>query len=271
MPGLMQPPTQVAAAAMVPDTVVAPTTTATPLPETGQPGTEPDGQPASQVEGAKHHGLDPFHGRTQGVKNAEDLGWGWHERFLSFHTEPPAPPSLFPVVSAVDVTATMVEALGAPALPNAVGRSLLPLLGAGNASGDARSSGIETGDDWEDLAFSEYCSDEFCPEGGCYQRMVRLGDWKLIYYHGQEPQLFNLANDPDELADRAGDPTCRSVREELEGRVLSGWDPEQIAQEMAAKLADIRILSKWAQATRPADQFRWALRPEMNYLEPEED
>ena len=51
---------------------------------------------------------------------------------------------------------------------------------------------------WDDVAFSEYCSDEFCPEGGCYQRMVRRGDWKLIYYHGQPPQLFNLRDDPAE-------------------------------------------------------------------------
>lgn len=30
------------------------------------------------------------------------------------------------------------------------------------------------------------------------QRMVRLGDWKLIYYHGYEQpyQLFNLRDDP---------------------------------------------------------------------------
>ena len=30
------------------------------------------------------------------------------------------------------------------------------------------------------------------------QRMVRLDDWKLIYYHGYEQpyQLFNLRDDP---------------------------------------------------------------------------
>jgi len=99
--------------------------------------------------------------------------------------------------------------------------------------------------------------------------MVRLGDWKLIYYHGQEPQLFDLAEDPDELVDRARDPACRSVREELEQRVLADWDPARIAQEMAAKRADAKILHEWAQATHPADQFRWNLKPTMNYLESE--
>ena len=57
---------------------------------------------------------------------------------------------------------------------------------------------------WDDLAFSEYCDDLFGPPGGCYQRMVRRGDWKLIYYHGEPSQLFNLAEDPDETHDRAG-------------------------------------------------------------------
>lgn len=166
------------------------------------------------------------------------------------------------VVSAIDVTATMIDALGAPALPNAAGKSFLHLLVASEGDGP---SGV-----WEDLAFSEYCSDEFCPQGGCYQRMVRLGDWKLVYYDGQEPQLFNLSEDPGELVDRARDPACRSVREELEQRVLADWDPERIAQEMAAKRADAEILRGWAQATRPVDRFRWNLKPTMNYLEPEE-
>jgi choline-sulfatase len=175
------------------------------------------------------------------------------------------------VVNAVDVTATTIDALGAPALPNAAGKSFLHLLVAStdDLSSERASEDAGSGGEWEDLAFSEYCSDEFCPEGGCYQRMVRLGDWKLNYYHGQEPQLFDLAEDPGELVNRARDPACRSVREELEQRVLADWDPERIAQEMASKRANAEILHGWAQATRPADQFRWNLEPTMNYLESE--
>ncbi len=29
-------------------------------------------------------------------------------------------------------------------------------------------------------------------------RMLRSGRWKLIYYHGYEPQLFDLEEDPAE-------------------------------------------------------------------------
>ena len=60
------------------------------------------------------------------------------------------------VVSALDVNATILDALGAPALPNSSGRSLLGLVGAHGRKVQ-----------WEDEAFSEYCSDEYAPEGGC--------------------------------------------------------------------------------------------------------
>ena len=69
------------------------------------------------------------------------------------------------IVSSLDLNATMLDALGAPALPNSRGRSVLPLL-------------REEGTEWEDIAFSEYCTDD-----GCYHRMIRSGDWKLNYYH----------------------------------------------------------------------------------------
>jgi len=156
------------------------------------------------------------------------------------------------VVSALDLNATMLDAMGAPRLPRSEGRSLLPLLAAGNGPAP----------EWEDVAFSEYCTDE-----GCLHRMVRQGPWKLNYYHGQEPQLFNLEDDADEMRDRAGDPGCRGIREELTDCVLEGWDPDQIGSRMAALQRDQPILTKWARQVRPPDQYRWALRPEMDYLD----
>ncbi len=137
------------------------------------------------------------------------------------------------VVSALDGTASLVDAAGAPPLPNASGASLLPLV-----------TGTEGTVAWEDVAFSEYCSDEFCPSGVCYQRMIRSGDWKLIYYHDYPSQLFNLAEDPGELVDRAADPACQGVLQTLTQRLLAGWDPEQIALKMAAKRADVGILAR---------------------------
>jgi choline-sulfatase len=158
------------------------------------------------------------------------------------------------VVSALDVTATMIDALRVPALPACQGRSFLGLL---------------TGDDagWEDVAFSEYCSDEFAPEGGCYQRMIRQDEWKLVYYHGQPSQLFNLDEDPHERIDLASSPACQTIHRELERRVLDGWDADEIAAQMAVKTAEIEVLRDWARNTHPADQYRWALKPEMAHLD----
>lgn len=153
------------------------------------------------------------------------------------------------IISSLDLNATMIDALGAPPLPNSRGRSVLPLL---------RDEDV----DWEDIAFSEFCTDE-----GCYQRMVRYNEWKLNYYHGQPSQLFNLQEDPNELHDLSDDQMYRDIMDELTEKVLDGWDPDSIAARMAAKQADTKVLGRWARNTQPADQYRWNLLPEMDYLD----
>jgi choline-sulfatase len=97
--------------------------------------------------------------------------------------------------------------------------------------------------------------------------MIRQDEWKLIYYHGQEPQLFNLSEDPDELVDRAGDPGCQQVRRELTQLALDGWDPERVRSQMTVKRAENQILRTWAKNTGPTEQYRWPLKPEMARLE----
>ena len=165
------------------------------------------------------------------------------------------------VVSALDLNATILEALGAPALPHSRGRSLLPLL--------TEPAGAK----WEDVAFSEFCLDSpgaggpTGPEGAIVHRMVRRGPWKLCYYRGQRPQLYHLGEDPDELRDRAADPDCAGIVEKLTGEVLDGWDPDGVAEELAARRQDHPILAQWARHVQPVDQCRWDLRPEMDYLD----
>ena len=155
----------------------------------------------------------------------------------------------------MDVAATMLDALDAPALPNSAGRSFLPQI-------DGRTD-IPG---WEDVAFSEYCTDKFGPPEGAFQRMIRRDEWKYIYYHGHPSQLFNLREDPDELVDRSSDPACRSVLQELQGEVLREWDPEWVRQKMEKKEADGLILQAWARHTGPEERYRWPLQGEMNWL-----
>ncbi len=160
------------------------------------------------------------------------------------------------VVSSIDVAATMLDAAGAPPLPGTPARSLVGLVS------EARPTPV-----WEDVAFAEYCADQYTPIPETYQRMVRLGPWKLVYYQAMEPQLFNLADDPGEMHDRAADPGCRDVREALIARVLDGWDPTAIAAVMAQQRQETALLSEWARRVQPFDQYRWPLHGAMNRLD----
>ncbi len=152
------------------------------------------------------------------------------------------------VVSSLDLNATMLDMLQAPPLPHSHGRSLVPLLQEKNA-------------EWEDVAFSEYCYYD------CIHRMIRWEDWKLNYYRGHPSQLYNLKEDPDELNDLAGDPNHAGLKEKLTRRLLEDWDPEVIAERYRARQEDLKILEQWAETTHPRDQYRWDLRPEMDYLD----
>jgi len=160
------------------------------------------------------------------------------------------------VVSALDVSATLLDGIGAPALPNSPGRSLLPLID-GRANPPA----------WEDVAFSEYSTDQFGPPEGAYQRMIRREEWKLVYYHWQPVQLFNLREDPGEMVDRANDPGCQGVLADLRGALLDGWDPDWVVRRMAQKKADVPILRDWSRKTQPEERYVWDLRTEMNWLD----
>ena len=116
--------------------------------------------------------------------------------------------------------------------------------------------------DWDDVAISEYCIYE-----GHYQRMIRQDDWKLVYYHGYDAQLFNLVEDPEELNDRAGDPECQDIQEALTAKVLDGWDPEWVAEKMVEKRRDLEIIRGWASETDAPEHFRWSQTSEMTYLD----
>ena len=117
------------------------------------------------------------------------------------------------------------------------------------------------------MAFSEYSTDQFGPPEGAYQRMIRRDEWKLVYYHWQPVQLFNLREDPGELVDRANDPGCQAVLADLRGALLDGWDPDWVVRRMAQKKADVPILRDWSRKTQPEERYVWNLRTEMNWLD----
>ncbi len=161
------------------------------------------------------------------------------------------------IVNLIDLGPTMLEALGAPALPHAQGRSFLEV------AKDAATP-------WPDETFSEYCTDGMAPWAGpepVQQRMIRRGRWKLVYYHGHPPQLFDLEEDPAELHDLAAEPRHVGLRDALTERVLADWDPDDIARRMARRVADKHLLQAWARAVDPPDSYRWPVKTEDNWLE----
>jgi choline-sulfatase len=162
------------------------------------------------------------------------------------------------VANLIDVSATMVDALGGAPLPHGHGRTLLEVARDPNAR-------------WTNETFSEHCTDSVPAWTGgraCRQRMIRSGRWKLVYYHGDGPQLFDLERDPHERHDLAADPAHASLRDKLLARVLDGWDPDAIAMRIRERRLDKDVIDAWARAVRPADEFRWNLLPEHNRLDP---
>lgn len=160
------------------------------------------------------------------------------------------------IVNLVDLAPSLIEAAGGPALPDADGRSLLGLARDGAAP-------------WLDETVSEYCTDGMSRWTGAtpvQQRMIRAGRWKLNYYHGTRPQLFDLEADPNEMNDLAEAPATAALRDDLVRRVLAGWDPEKIARRMARRRRNKELLHDWAHAVGPAESYQWRIRMEDNWL-----
>lgn len=64
--------------------------------------------------------------------------------------------------------------------------------------------------------------------------MLRKGSWKLVHYADYGPQLFDLASDPEELNDLAGDANAKPVLEELQAELRSICDPQEVSRRAKA-------------------------------------
>jgi len=132
------------------------------------------------------------------------------------------------------------------------GRSLAPAL-----RGDALS---------EADVLSEYSSEGVCAAS----RMLRRGDWKYVMTPGLPPMLFNLANDPLELNNRAGEPSIAAMERAMHERLIADWPPEEIdrkIRESQRRRLFLRDLARqtghwpqWTHTVRPGDPDRY-VRP----------
>ncbi len=154
------------------------------------------------------------------------------------------------VTSLLDVGPTLIDLAGGDPLPEVAGRSLRCFL-----EGDGRAPG------WSNEVFSENYGGADEPPG----RMVRQGPWKLNHYHGfDEPQLFNLDDDPDEFRDLAGDPGCADVKGALLERVLEGWRGGAIGPKLQRRAGGRRVLRRWAGAVEHDLTDYWKAPPGCN-------
>jgi len=180
------------------------------------------------------------------------------------------------IINLVDLSATLVDAGGSPALPGIDGRSLLNLAApAAAARPDERvvqvsdSAGNAERETWGTETYSEYCTDGLAAWAGgrvLQSRMIRSGHWKLNYYHGSRHQLFDLKSDPQETHNLIDEPACYPQRDELQAKILSSWNPEAIADTMARRQPQKHLLKAWAQSVKPPEKFKWPTRPEDNWL-----
>jgi choline-sulfatase len=69
--------------------------------------------------------------------------------------------------------------------------------------------------------------------------MLRHGRYKYCHYVKRPPQLFDLDEDPEELADLAGDARHARILRECEARLREVLDPEAVDARAKARQAEL--------------------------------
>lgn len=116
-------------------------------------------------------------------------------------------------VTLVDVAPTILEAFGLSEVIHDHGLPGRSLVGIAKAAYDP-----------ERIGFAEY-------EAAAADRaafMIRKGKYKLIWYVGFEPELFDLEADPEELRSVHDDPAYATVFSSLEADLRAICDPEAV-------------------------------------------
>jgi choline-sulfatase len=135
-------------------------------------------------------------------------------------------------VSLLDLSVTLVDSFGldaAKVLPDAGGQSLQAIA--------AKPFDLNR------AVFSEYHA--VGSNTGAY--MLRRGRWKYHYYVRHEPELFDLANDPEETTNLASSPDCRVVLADMERALRAICVPETV--DVEAKKDQAALIERIGGAT----------------------
>jgi len=155
------------------------------------------------------------------------------------------------LTSLLDLGPTLIDYTGGPELPETDGENLLSLLEGETPENPDRFVVSQLGE----------------LKGDSPSAMIRKGPWKLVHHHGyKEPQLFNLAQDPEETNDLGGRPDSRSQCDELAAEFSRNWDSGQVLDHIAHLSLHVELLKRWFQRTKPETYDQWIGKPENNYL-----
>jgi len=135
-------------------------------------------------------------------------------------------------VSLMDVAPTILNLAGVDEWLPMDGRSLVGLV-----------DGSEV--DERDVLAEMHSEGVYAP---CF--MVRRDKFKYIHIHGGGAQLFDLARDPGEWHNLAGNPDFAEVEDDLRARVLGRFDPDEIERDVRESLARRRLIRTTMQVNR---------------------
>ncbi len=144
------------------------------------------------------------------------------------------------VVSLMDLSATILRWAEAEALPGHIGRDLRDL------------------DDWPDTITSSYYGGLMNIEiNDIRHRMIRDGRYKLMWFDGAPPLLFDLQADPDELHDLSQDPSHAERLSHLTRKLQARWYPKAIAAAQGINAKRVSVIRDWVRKTNPPEPMRW--------------
>lgn len=138
------------------------------------------------------------------------------------------------IVSLIDIFPTVAEMTGLKAPPGLDGESLMPLARGETEESRNWALALHTGSSSNTTMF-----------------MLRKGDWKYIAYPGYRPQLFNLAEDPDEVRDQTRRRS--EVAERMDRELRDIVDYEEVHRRVLRY--DRAAFKEWRERAR-AGEFR---------------
>jgi arylsulfatase A-like enzyme len=82
--------------------------------------------------------------------------------------------------------------------------------------------------------------------------MVRIGKWKLSFYHGfNDAELYDLEKDPDELVNLHDNPDFRELKDKLYKAALNDWDGESLMDEIRKNQRQRKFMIETELNTKP--------------------